>query len=50
MNEKIYKTVSRVGCGDLAMGVVVLVTGITIGTMLIINGARLLKRKYEMTI
>ena len=50
MNEKVYKTMSGIGGGTLAIGIVVLVTGIVSGTMLIINGARLIKKKYELTI
>ena len=48
MNEKIYKTMSRTGAGNLAIGIVVLVTGIVAGTLTIINGVQLLKRKYEI--
>ena len=43
MNEKVYKTMAGIGGGTLAIGIVVLVTGIVSGTMLIINGARLIK-------
>ncbi|MDO4557003.1 MAG: hypothetical protein Q4B70_17980 [Lachnospiraceae bacterium] len=50
MNEKLYKTVSRIGGGTLAIGIIVLVTGIAAGTMLIINGAKLIKNKYEIMI
>ena len=50
MNEKVYKTMAGIGGGTLAIGIVVLVTGIVSGTMLIINGARLIKKKYELTI
>ena len=49
MNEKVYKTMAGIGGGTLAIGIVVLVTGIVSGTMLI-NGARLIKKKYELTI
>ena len=38
MNEKVYKTMAGIG------------GGIVSGTMLIINGARLIKKKYELTI
>ena len=48
MNEKLYKTLSRVGAGTLAIGVVVLVTGLASGVLLIINGAKLIKKKYEI--
>lgn len=47
-NEKTYKVMANVGAGDLALGIVVLVTGITAGILLIINGARLLKGKSEL--
>lgn len=50
MNEKVYKTMAGIGGGTLAIGIVVLVTGIVSGTMLIVNGARLIKKKYELTI
>ena len=48
MNEKLYKSLSRIGGGTLAVGVVVLVTGVVAGTILIINGAKLIKKKYEI--
>lgn len=50
MGEKIYKTVSRAGAWNLALGIVVLVTGIAAGTMMVISGAKLIKQKYEITI
>ena len=45
MNEKIYKTMASSGAGSLALGIVVLVTGLVTGILMIVNGARLLKRK-----
>lgn len=48
MNEKTYKTMSTVGGGNIALGIVVLVTGLAAGILMIINGARLLKRKSEI--
>ncbi len=50
MNEKVYNTVSHAGSSSLVLGILVLVTGVVSGTLMIINGARLLKRKYEITI
>lgn len=47
-NEKIYKTMTNVGAADLAVGIVVLLTGIVTGVLLIINGARLLKGKSDL--
>ena len=48
MNEKIYKTMASSGAGSLALGIVVLVTGLVTGILMI--GARLLKRKSEILI
>lgn len=47
-SEKTYKTMANVGAGDLALGIIILVTGIVAGTLLIINGARLLKGKSDL--
>lgn len=49
MNEKIYKTMSSCGAGSIALGIIVLVTGVTSGVLMLISGARLLKRKTEIT-
>ncbi|MGI6070292.1 MAG: hypothetical protein ACOYBE_07675 [Blautia sp.] len=50
MSERIYKSMARAGAGSLAVGIVVMVTGIVSGILLIVNGAKLLKRKNEITI
>ena len=39
MNEKIFKTIRGTGAASLAVGIVVLVTGISAGVMMIVNGA-----------
>ena len=49
MNEKIYKTMSRCGAGSFALGIIVLVTGVASGVLMLVSGARLLKRKTEIT-
>lgn len=49
MNEKVYKTMSRSGAWNIAIGIVVMVTGIASGVMLIVNGAKLIKQKYQIT-
>lgn len=49
MNEKIYKTMSRCGAGSIALGIIVLVTGVISGVLMLVSGARLLKRKTEIT-
>ena len=50
MNEKIYKTISRTGACSVAVGIVTLVTGVATGILMIISGARLLKRKSDILI
>ncbi len=50
MNEKLYKTVSGAGAGNLALGIITLVTGIVTGILMIVNGARLLKGKSDIMI
>lgn len=48
MNEKTYKTMKSVGGGSIAIGIILLVTGLVTGILTIVNGARLLKRKSEL--
>lgn len=50
MNEKVYKSMSRVGAGSVATGIVVLVTGVAAGVLMIIAGAKLLARRDDLTI
>ncbi len=47
--EKIYKTMRYTGAGSIAVGVILLVTGIVVGVISIVNGTLLLKRKNELT-
>ncbi|MDO4296064.1 MAG: hypothetical protein Q4D90_07885 [bacterium] len=47
--ERVYKTMRNVGAINIAVGIVVMVTGMTAGIVAIINGAILLKRKSEIT-
>lgn len=48
MNEKLYKSLSRIGSANLAIGICVLVSGLVSGILLIINGGRLLKKKEDI--
>ena len=48
MNEKLYKTMSTTGAGSLVLGIVVIVTGITAGVLMIVNGGKLLKKRREI--
>ena len=47
--EKVYKTMRNTGAGSIALGVIILVSGLIIGILSILNGALLLKRKNDIT-
>ena len=47
--ERVYKTMRNTGAGSIAIGVIILVTGLVIGILSIVNGALLLKRKNDIT-
>ena len=49
INEKIYKTMTTVGAGNIVLGVIMIVTGIAAGVITIVGGARLLKNKSGLT-
>ncbi|MCI6432874.1 MAG: hypothetical protein SPF19_13310 [Oliverpabstia sp.] len=48
-NEKLYRVISHSGAWNLVLGIIVLVTGVVSGVLMIVNGARLLKQKYQIT-
>ena len=43
--EKAYRVMRNSGAGNIAIGIILLVTGVTVGIISIINGASLLKHK-----
>ena len=47
--EKAYKTMLSAGAGSVALGIIMIVTGVTAGIITVINGVRLLKHKNEIT-
>ena len=47
--EKVYKTMQRTGASSIAVGIIMLVTGVTVGIVSIVCGGLLLKRKGEIT-
>ena len=49
MVEKAYKTMRSVGAGNIALGIIMIVAGVTAGVLTIIGGARLLNKKQELT-
>lgn len=48
-NEKVYRTMSATGAGDIVVGILVIAVGVCAGVIAIVNGARLLcSRKNVM--
>lgn len=48
MDEKIFKTIGTSGATSLAIGICILVGGISAGILLIISGGKLLKSKSKI--
>lgn len=48
MAERVYKTMKSVGIGNLVLGIGIMIVGIAAGVIVLINGARLLKRKSDL--
>ena len=48
MNEKLYKTMGISGACNITIGIISIVTGVVSGILLIITGARLLKKRSEI--
>lgn len=46
--ERVYKTMQNTGAGCIVIGIIIAVTGLTVGIISIINGSLLLKRKSEI--
>ena len=46
--ERVYKTMRNTGAGCIAIGVIIAVTGLTVGIISIVNGALLLKRNPKL--
>ena len=49
MLRKAYRVMRNSGAGNIAIGIILLVTGVTVGIISIINGASLLKHKNNIT-
>lgn len=48
MDEKIYKSMGRIGGANIAMGVVCIAVGLTVGIISIVCGGRLLNDKNHL--
>lgn len=49
MGEKIYKTMGNVGALNIAVGIIMIVIGLSTGIITIVSGAYLLKKKSDIT-
>ncbi len=49
MNEKIYKTMKRVGSWNIVFGVIMITLGLAIGIIQIVHGGKLLVHKRDIT-
>ena len=47
MNEKFFKLVANTGISNLVMGIIVIVTGVTSGVILIVSGAKIMKKRDD---
>ncbi|HKM00128.1 MAG TPA: hypothetical protein VJZ06_09485 [Mobilitalea sp.] len=48
MMEKIYNTMKSVGVWNLVLGIVLIIAGLVAGIFMIVNGAKLLKKKSDL--
>ena len=46
--EKVYKVLKQVGGGSIAIGILLIVAGVTFGVLNIVNGAVLLKNRRNI--
>ena len=47
--ERIYKSMKNVGAGNIVLGIVMIVVGVSVGIITIISGAKLLRDKSDIT-
>lgn len=47
--EKVYKTMTSVGAANIAIGIIIVTAGLSAGIITIVNGARLLANKKDIT-
>ncbi len=49
MTENTYKKMADTGIASLVVGIVAICSGVALGVLMIVNGARLIKAKSELT-
>ncbi len=49
MGEKLYRSLTASGAGSIAVGIVVIVTGLAAGVVAIVNGAHMLINRKNIT-
>lgn len=49
MSERTYKIMKHTGGISIALGIVSIVIGVTVGVLTILNGAKLLRSKSDLT-
>lgn len=47
-NEKIYKRISSAGTGNITVGILMIIVGVTLGTLTIVHGAKILTSKKHL--
>lgn len=48
MNEKVYKTMKKVGAWNIVFGIILIVVGVSVGVLQIVHGSKLLADKKEI--
>lgn len=48
MEERVYKVMGGTGAANIAVGVIIMVTGIVTGTLLLVSGAKLFNARNKI--
>jgi hypothetical protein len=49
MGEKLYRSLTTSGAGNIAVGIIIIVAGVATGVVAIVNGARMLINRKNIT-
>lgn len=47
-NESVYKKISNAGAGNIVVGILMIIVGLTLGILTIVQGARILSSKKHL--